>query len=93
MQKAITLNSNLKLHSLCSNIKKRLPHICFSQKQTVATQTDAITNVTIDRIIHIIDGPFAADFFKIIDVILTGFGSLNNDSDVRFIKFVLEKKN
>lgn len=92
LEKSVTLNESLKLHPLSANIKKRLPHICFSQKQSVSTQTDAITHITLDRLLDVMNGPFAADFFKIIDVLLTGYGDINNDSDVRFIKFVFDKK-
>lgn len=93
LQKAISLSKVSQLHYPGANIKKRLPYICFSQKQSVACQTDAITHTTLDRFIQVLNGPYAADLLKIIDILLTEFGTLNNDSESRLIKFCFEKKN
>ena len=74
-------------------LRRRLPQVCFdSQTRSIQTQTDLITNVTIERFINILNGDNAAEFSKIIDIILSGYGRLKIDSQTLFVKFILEKK-
>ena len=43
--------------------RRRLPQVCFAlQTRTVQTQTDLITNVTIERFIFNFNGDNAAEF-------------------------------
>ena len=70
-----------------------MPQVCFaSQTRSIQTQTDLITNVTIERFINILNGDNAAEFSKFIDIILSGYGRLEIDSQTFFVKFILEKK-
>ena len=65
-----------------ASLRRRLPQVCFaSQTRSIQTQTDLITNVTIERFINILNGDNAAEFFKIIDIILSGYGRLEIDSN------------
>ena len=74
-------------------MRKRLPQICFaSQIRSIRTQTDLITDVTIERFTRILNGNNAAEFSKIIDIILSGYGRLEIDSNTLFVKFIMEKK-
>ena len=76
-----------------ASLRRRLPQVCFaSQTRSIQTQTDLITNVTIERFINILNGDKAAEFSKIIDIILSGYGRLEIDSNTLFVKFVMEKK-
>ena len=76
-----------------ASLRRRLPQVCFaSQTRSIQTQTDLITNVTIERFIHILNGDNAAEFSKIIDIILSGYGRLEIDSNTLFVKFIMEKK-
>ena len=76
-----------------ASLRRRLPQVCFaSQTRSIQTQTDLITNVTIERFINILNGDNAAEFSKIIDIILSGYGRLAIDSNTLFVKFIMEKK-
>ena len=59
---------------------------------SIPTQTDLITNVTIERFINILNGDNAAEFSKIIDFILSGYDRLEINSNTLFVKFIMEKK-
>ena len=72
---------------------RRLPQFCFtSQTRSIQTQTDLITNVTIERFIITLNGNKAIEFSKIIDIILSGYSLLEIDSNTLFDKFMMEKK-
>ena len=74
-------------------IRRRLPQVCFaSQARSIQTQTNLITNVTIERFIGILNSDNAAEFSKIIDIILSGYGRLEIDSQTLYVKFIMEKK-
>ena len=74
-------------------LRRRLPQVWFaSQNRSIQTQTDFITNVTIERFINISNGDNAAEFSKIIDINLSGYGRLEIDSQTLFVKFIMEKK-
>ena len=76
-----------------ASLRKRLSQVCFaSQTRSIQTQTDLITNVTIECFINILNGDNAAEFSKIIDIILSGYGRLEIDSNTLFVKFIMEKK-
>ena len=67
--------------------------LCFaSQTRSIQTQIDLITNVTVERFIRLLNGDNAADFSKIIDFVLSGYGRLEIDSNTLFVNFIMEKK-
>ena len=71
---------------------RRLPQVCFaSQTRSIQTQTDLITDVTIERFINILNGDNAAEFSEIIDIILSGYGRLEIDSNTLIVKFIKKK--
>ena len=56
-----------------ATLQRRLPQVCFvSQTRSIQTQTNLITNVTIECFITNFNGDNAAKFSKIIDIILSG---------------------
>ena len=70
-----------------------MPQVCFgSQTKSVQTQTDMITNVTIERFTTNLNGENAAEFSRIIDIILSGYGFMEIDSNTLFVKCIMEKK-
>ena len=76
-----------------ASLRRRLPQVCLaSQTRTIQTQNDLITNVTIEIFINILKGDNASEFSKIIDIILSGYGRLEIDSNTLFVKFIMEKK-
>ena len=73
--------------------RRRLPQVCFgSQTKSVQTQTDMITNVTVERFTNILNGENVAEFSRIIDIFLGGYGCTEIDSNTLFVKFIMEKK-
>ena len=74
-------------------LRRRLPQSCFvSQTRSIQTQTDSITSVTTERFIKFLNGDNDTEFFKIIDIILSGYGRLVIGSNTLFVKFIMEKK-
>ena len=69
---------------------KKLPSICHAVKQNVQTQTDFVPLLT--GFVEIYYNEHYAEFPKIIDIILSGYGSLNVDSETLFVKYVFEQK-
>ena len=64
-----------------ASLRRRLSQVCFaSRTRSIQTQTDLITIVTIERFIDSLNGDNAAEFSKIIDIILSGYGRLEIDS-------------
>ena len=75
-----------------ASLRRRLPQVCFaSQTRSIQTQTDLITTVTIESFINILNGDNAAEFSKIIYIILSGYGRLEIDSNTFFVIFIIEK--
>ena len=76
-----------------ASLRRRLPQVCFaSQTRSIQTQTDLITNVRIERFINILNGDNATEFSEIIDIILSGYGRLEIDSNTLFVKIIMKKK-
>ena len=74
-------------------VRRRLPQVCFGlQTKSVQTQTDMITNVTIERFTNILNGEKAAEFSKIIDLFLCWHGCMEIHSNTLFVKFIMSKK-
>ena len=66
-----------------ASLGRRLPQVCFaSQTWSIQTQTVLITNVTI----NILNGDNAAEFSKIIDIVLSAYGRLAIDSSTLLVK-------
>ena len=79
---AVNYNSINNLDVSGVPVRRRLPQVCFgSQTKSVQTQTDLITNVTIERFTNILNGENAAEFSKINDIILSGYGCMEIDSN------------
>ena len=76
-----------------ASLRRRLPQVCFAlPTRSIQTQTELINNVTIERFINILNGDNAAEFSKFIDIILSGYGRLEIDSNTLFVNFIMEKK-
>ena len=76
-----------------TSLRRRLPQTCFaSQTRSIQTQTDLITDVTIERFINILNGNNDAEFSINIDIILSGYSCLEIDSIKLFVYFIMKKK-
>ena len=65
-----------------------------SKKHTESrhVQTDEMKTETLKRFESLINGPHSAAFCKIIDILTSGYGKLDVDTDVLFVKFIVEEK-
>ena len=80
---AVNYNSINHLDVRSVPVRRRLPQVCFgSQTKSVQTQTDMVTNVTIERFTNILKGENAAEFSRIIDIILSGYGCMEIVSNI-----------
>ena len=56
------------------------------------TQTDNFNSETLRRFESILTGPHSGAFCRIMDIFVSGYGKLNIDTDLLFIRFVYEEK-
>ena len=56
------------------------------------TQTDQFSSETLKRVESILSGPHSGAFCQIMDIFMSGFGKLNIDSDLLFVRLVYEEK-
>ena len=74
------------------NYKRKLPGLQESTTVSVQTQTDILPSATTNRFLKLYNSEFYSEFSKIIDIMNSGYGSLNVDNKTLFVKFVFEKK-
>ena len=87
---AVNYNSINNLDVSDLSVRIRSPQVCFcSQTKSVQTQTDMITNVTIERFTNILNGENEAKFSRIID---NWYGCMEIISNTLIVKFIMEKK-
>ena len=70
--------------SSCSN--SRQPNLNCS------SQTDSLPKATLDRFEKIINGPHSGVFCKFMDIVLSGYGKIDIDSELLFVKLTYEEK-
>ena len=65
-----------------------------SKKHTESrhVQTDEMNAETLRRFESLINGPHSAAFCKIMDILTSGYGKFDVDTDVLFVKFIVEEK-
>ena len=56
------------------------------------TQTDQICTETLKRVENILKGPHSGAFCKVMDTFLSGYGKLDIDSELLFVRLVFEEK-
>ena len=56
------------------------------------TQTDQICTETFKRVENILSGPHSAAFCKVMDILVSGYGKLDIDSELLFVRLVFEEK-
>lgn len=87
MQEAIRylITSN---RDVFTNSLKKLP--THSMKTTSATQTDALTYFTLQRVEQLLNGEMALPFYKIMDILSGGYGSFYMENSMANITFQLD---
>ena len=65
-----------------------------SKKQTESrhVQTDEMNEETLKKIESLINGTHSAAFCKVMDILTSGYEKLDVDTDVLFVKFIVEEK-
>ena len=56
------------------------------------TQTDQICTETLKRVENILSGPQSGAFCKVMDIFVSGYGKLDIDSELLFVRLVFEEK-
>ena len=56
------------------------------------TQTDQICTETLKRVENILSGPHSGAFCKVMDIFVSGYGKLDIDSELLFVRLVFEEK-
>ena len=56
------------------------------------TQTDQICTETLKRFENILSGPHSGAFCKVMDIFVSGYGKLDIDSELLFVRLVFEEK-
>ena len=100
----VTLSQQLQTKT-AGNSNKNNGNTVKSVKTTVAqksvhnmilpgkqTQTDNFSSETLHRFESISTGPHSGAFCRIMDIFVSGYGNLNIDTDLLFIRFVYEEK-
>ena len=89
---AVNYNSINNLDGSSVPFCRLLPQVCFcSETKSVQTQTDMITNVTIEHFTKILNVKNTAEFSRLIDIISSGYGFMETDSNTLFVKIIMEK--
>ena len=83
-------NSNNNNGNIVKSVKttvaqKSVHNMILPGKQT---QTDNFSSETLRRFESILTGPHSGAFCQIMDIFVSGYGNLNIDTDVLFIRFV-----
>ena len=100
----VTLSQHLQTKT-AGNSNKNNGNIVKSVKTTVEqksvhnkilpgkqTQTDNFSSETLRRFESILTGPHSGAFSRIMDNFVSGYGKLNIDTDLLFIRFVYEEE-
>ena len=57
-----------------------------------STQTDFLTQATLERFEKIVNGPHSAVLCKFMDIMLSGYGKIDIDSELLSVKLTYEEK-
>ena len=55
------------------------------------TETDQICTETLKRVENILNGPHSGAFCKVMDIFVSGYGKLDIDSELLFVRLVFEE--
>ena len=56
------------------------------------TQTGQICTETLKQVANILNGPHSGAFCKVMDIFASGYGNLDIDSELLFVRLVIEEK-
>ena len=89
---AVTSGISKTLARSTSIVPQKTIHNFLCSTISSKTQTDQFSSETLKRVESILSGPNSGAFCQIMDIFMSGFGKLNIDSDLLFVRLVYEEK-
>ena len=89
---AVTSRVSKTLARATSIVPQKTIHNFVCSTISSKTQTDQFSSEILKRVESIWTGPHSGSFCQIMDIFLSGFGKLNIDSDLLFVRLVYEEK-
>ena len=89
---AVTSGISKTLAATTSIVPQKTIHNFVYSIISSRTQTDQFSSKTFKRVESILSGPHYGAFCHIMDIFMSGFGKLNIDSDLLFVRLVYEEK-
>ena len=89
---AVTSGISKTLARSTSIVPQKTIHNFVCSTVSSKTQTDQFSSETLKRVESILSGPHSGAFCQIMDIFMSGFGKLNIDSDLLFVRLVYEEK-
>ena len=89
---AVTSGISKTLARSTSTVPQKTIHNFVCSTISSKTQTDQFSKETLKRVESILSGPHSGAFCQIMDIFMSGFGKLNIDSDLLFVRLVYEEK-
>ena len=89
---AVTSGISKTLARSTSIVPQKTIHNFVCSTISSKTQTDQFSSETLKRVESILSGPHSGAFCQIMDIFMSGFGKLNIDSDLLFVRLVYEEK-
>ena len=86
LKKTVNYNSINNLDISGVPVCSRLPPVCFGSQTNFVQIPDMITSLTIERFTNILNGENAAEFSRAIEINLSGYGCIENDTNTLFVK-------
>ena len=78
----LAVENNSKYQSAGSSVsRKKLPSFCSMKTKEAQTQTDFISDCTLDRFLHLYNSIKFAELSKLMGIMINGYGSLPNNTD------------
>ena len=90
IDEAVNYNEQHQLNF--ANFKRILPNVDCVFTNSVQTQIDFLPTCTIDRFYRIYNGGLYGELSKILDILHSGYGCLNDDNSLILINFNMESK-
>ena len=89
---AVTRRVSKTMATATSIVPQKTIHNFMCSTISSKTQIDQFSSETLKRVESILSGPHSGAFCQIMDIIMSGFGKLNIDSDLLFVRLVYEEK-
>ena len=96
VHKRLPISNTAKLTTKTTTMKttgqKTIHNTISARTGHEQTQTDQICTETLKRVENILSGPHSGAFCKVMDIFVSGYGKLDIDSELLFVRLVFEEK-